>query len=99
MEQMSPATTLAKPLAIVAGLLGAVGCALILSSSGPAGTPGFMIGLSLFVPGLPIAIIAVIIGVLKRPRALLLPFVALAINLIPVVLFFFLASVLSGMSG
>ena len=89
--------TLARPLAIVAAFLGALGCALILMSSGPAGGRTFMVGATLFVPGLPLAIVAVVIGLVKPPRVLLLPFIALAINLVPVALFFFLLSVVAGM--
>jgi hypothetical protein len=99
MERAPEHKTLAKPLGLLAVVVGAIAWVFVLASVGPAGTQGFLTGAALFVPGLILAAISAVIGFTKAPRAVLVPALALFINGLPFVVFFFFLSVLKGMHG
>jgi hypothetical protein len=99
MEPAVPLPVLPKILGIVAAVLGASGWTLILTSQGSDATQRFLTGVALFAPGLVLAVFATVLGAVKKPRSLVIPVVSLLINVLPIVVFVFFASVLAGMQG
>lgn len=99
MKTSAPPSKLAAVLAVTAIVFAVAAGALLLGGRGSEGTQMYLTGCALFVAGLLLSVASVIAGFVKQPRNLVLPFVALVLNLAPVAVFVFLLSVLTGMKG